>query len=254
MNFSRLDENERPIGVSVDDERIRLTFEGGLELSVPTSQYPRLQRASVDERSKWQIVGRGLGIHWPAVDEDLSIRGLFQTYRKLPEAPAEQIPALVSDLIKTTGRLNTLFPSRPFTPDGHLVGSIGEVVAEYIYGLELEACSTPQVDARTSDGRSVQVKLTGEKGSSYGLRWPLREGEAAADLLLCMKLSKRGFEEVYNGVFPLALLENRSSQRNGQITLSIASLRKLRAHSAISQERPFSSINRWFTPELEEVA
>jgi hypothetical protein len=254
VNFSRLDENQKPIDVRVDDERIRVAFEGGLELSVPTIHYPRLHQASSEQRKSWRLIGLGAGIHWPDVDEDLSIRGLFQTYRELPKSPVEQIPALVSDLMKTTGRLNKLFPGKSFTPDGHLVGSIGEVVAEYIYDLTLEPCSTPQIDAKTKDKRTVQVKLTGHNGARYGFRWPLQSGEERPDVLVALKLTSDGFEEVYNGHFPVELLESKGAQRNGQIALSVTALKSHRATDALPRAKTFEDINRWFTPELAEVA
>ena len=253
MTFSRLDENERPIEVRVDDERIQLRFEGGLELSVPTSQYPRLKNAAPECRVRWELTGNGSGIHWPDVDEDLSVRGLFQTGRSLPEFPAEQIPALLSDLLKTTGRLNKLFPGRPFTPDGQLVGSIGEVVAEYIYDVHLEPCSTPQIDARTEDGRTVQVKLTRGK-AAYGFRWPPRGDEAVPHVLIGLRLTEKGFEEMYNGDFPRQTLAGKSPQRNGQVQISLAALKAVWSAGALPQRRSFEAIKRLFTPELAEVA
>ncbi len=254
MSFSRLDENQKPMEVRVDDERIHVRFEGGLELSVPTVRYPRLRQATPAQRERWESTGRGAGIHWPDVDEDLSVRGLFQTYRALPESRAEQIPALVSDLLKTTERLNKLFPGRPFTPDGHLVGSIGEVVAEYVYDLHLEPCSTPQIDAytRSEDRRSVQVKLTGENGQSFAVRWP---GLEVPDVLLCMRMTSVGFTEIYNGPFPVEMLSAKQKSSNGQIGLRASVLRDLNP-SLLPKVRDFDSINRWFqsVPELAEVA
>src|ERR1700753_700131 len=171
MVSSTLDEDQIPVDVRVDDEMIRVRFSGGLELATPVARYPRLKDASPSERARWELTGRGHGIHWPDVDEDLSVRGLFSTVRKLPESNIEQVPMLISDLLKTTGRLNSLLKGRPFTPDGRLVGSIGEVVAEYIYDLTLEPCSTPHIDAKSKIGQTVQVKLTGENGRAFGVRW-----------------------------------------------------------------------------------
>ncbi len=57
--------------------------------------------------------------------------------------------------------LNKLFPDRPFTPDGHLVGSIGEVIAADTYDLTLEKCSNAGFDAKTQTLRTVEIKLTG---------------------------------------------------------------------------------------------
>jgi hypothetical protein len=49
----------------------------GRALSVPYSWYPRLQHARPDEREKWELIGDGDGIHWPALDEDVSVEGLL---------------------------------------------------------------------------------------------------------------------------------------------------------------------------------
>lgn len=255
MGSSMLDEDQLPVDVQVDEHMIRVRFSGGLELATPVSRYPRLQNADPSQRIRWQLVGRGAGIHWPDVDEDISIRGLFATPRRMPESAIEQVPVLISDLLRTTGRLNALFKGRPFTPDGHLVGSIGEVVAEYIYDLELAPCSTPQIDAytRSQPVHSVQVKLTGQKGQSFAVRWPIPLG-AVPDVLLCMRMKASGFEEVYNGPFPADLLHGKQSS-NGQIALR-ASVLLQRTESTLPQVRSFESINRWFSsaPELAEVA
>ena len=252
-----LDEDQIPVDVQVDERMIRVRFSGGLELATPVARFPRLQNAQPAQVARWELTGRGSGIHWPDVDEDISVRGLFATTRRLPESAIEQVPVLIRDLLKTTSRLNVLFKGRPFTPDGHLVGSIGEVVAEYIYDLALEPCSTPQIDARTRSAgtRSVQVKLTGEKGRSFGTRWPIGSG-TAPDILLCMRMTSNGFSEIYNGPFPLDLLAGKPPSSNGQISLSVAALCNLNQSPLLPQVRSFHSINRWFqaTPELASVA
>ncbi len=253
MSSSRLDEDQIPVDVQVDDTMIRVRFSGGLELSTPVSRFPRLQQAAPLQRKNWQLSGRGYGIHWPDVDEDISVRGLFQTARKMPESAIEQIPVLISDLMKTTGRLNTLFKEKRFTPDGHLVGSIGEVVAEYIYDLSPTPSSTAQVDGHTKDGRSVQIKLTGEKGTSFDLRWSSQLATKPAEILIALKLSKAGFQEIYNGPFPSHLLEDRRDTSNSQISLTISQLRSLNP-KLLPQRYSLDSINRWFTPELSDVA
>jgi hypothetical protein len=254
MASSMLDEDFAPVDVQVDDHMIRVRFHGGLELATPVARFSRLQKATAAQRTRWESVGRGSGIHWPDVDEDISLRGLFGTARSLPEGKIEQVPVLITDLLKTTGRLNKLFEGRPFTPDGHLVGSIGEVVAEYIYDLQLEPCSTPQIDAYTKDDirRSVQIKLTGKTGGSFGVRWP---SSVIPDVLLCMRMTVNGFVEVYNGPFPLKMLDAKPKQKNGQIALTASVLSKQNP-SLLRPIRNFDSINRWFqaTPELADVA
>ncbi len=49
----------------------------------------------------------------------------------------DEVPRLIGCLYDIVDRLEELFPGRKFTPDGHLVGSIGEVIAANLYGLEL---------------------------------------------------------------------------------------------------------------------
>jgi len=67
MNSSVIDEFDEalvPVDVQVDDAMIHVRFKGGLEIDSPVSEFPRLN-------------GRGYGIHWPDVDEDITVRGLI---------------------------------------------------------------------------------------------------------------------------------------------------------------------------------
>jgi hypothetical protein len=50
----------------------------GRTVSVPLSWYPRLAYGSAKERQQWELIGPGIGIHWPALDEDISIEGLLK--------------------------------------------------------------------------------------------------------------------------------------------------------------------------------
>jgi hypothetical protein len=157
-----------------------------------------------------------------------------------------QIPKLIGDLYKTTRELEYLF-QRPFTPDGHLVGSIGEVVAKYIYGLELEVCSMPQIDAKTEDGRTVQIKLTSRE--SYGFRWSKSMKTEAAEILIALRMNEEtGIEEVYNGDFPRHLLEERPDSRNGQLSIAASKLRE-RNKSLLPERRSLAEFNKLFSRE-----
>jgi len=78
----------------------------------------------------------------------------------------EQIPALIRKLYCTVAELQKLFPDRPFTPDGHLVGSLGEVIAAHDYNLQLLPPSTEGKDALTEDGKPVDKMLSGITHSS----------------------------------------------------------------------------------------
>ncbi|HEY5212192.1 MAG TPA: DUF2442 domain-containing protein [Acidobacteriaceae bacterium] len=253
MHSSLVSEDLIPVEVAVDEFMIRVKFNGGLEIATPVSRFPRLVRATPEQRAHWRLIGRGDGVHWPEVDEDISVRTLLSQPARKPVSRIEEVPALIGDLLKTTKRLNTLFKGRAFTPDGHLVGSIGEVVAEYIYGVLLEPSSTPQVDAHTQDGRSVQIKLTGANGNSFGFRWSNLAPRKPAEILLALKLTDRGFEEIYNGRFPEELLRGRRDTSNGQISISLAKLRELNP-SLLHHENTFESINRWFAAGFREVA
>ena len=67
---------------SIEFERtdMRLIFGDGGTCLVPLARFPRLLNANDAERRQWEIIGAGRGIHWPLVDEDLSIPRLLQEY------------------------------------------------------------------------------------------------------------------------------------------------------------------------------
>ena len=66
------------IDVRVTDERLIVTLADGRELSAPLAWFPRLSEATAEQRQKWRLIGRGHGIHWPDVDEDVSIASLLR--------------------------------------------------------------------------------------------------------------------------------------------------------------------------------
>ncbi|MBN9075554.1 MAG: DUF2442 domain-containing protein [Rhizobiales bacterium] len=65
------------VDVHVSDTMLQVTLEDGRELSVPVQWYPRLRDATTSQRSNWRFIGRGEGIHWPEIDEDISVEGLL---------------------------------------------------------------------------------------------------------------------------------------------------------------------------------
>ena len=77
MFSSRLGPELVPVEVRVDAEMIRVRFSGGLEIATPVALFPRLANAEPAQRERWQLNGRGYGIHWPDVDEDISVPGLL---------------------------------------------------------------------------------------------------------------------------------------------------------------------------------
>lgn len=67
----------RVADVGCDPERLNVALEDGRRISVPLRWYPRLANATPEQRANWRIASGGFGIHWPDVDEDLSVEGLL---------------------------------------------------------------------------------------------------------------------------------------------------------------------------------
>ena len=65
------------VAVTVSDDAVTVDLVDGRTLSVPIAWYPRLAHATPTERTKWRLTGRGQGIHWPDLDEDVSVEGLL---------------------------------------------------------------------------------------------------------------------------------------------------------------------------------
>ena len=66
------------VDVRSDDSLLHVVMADGRELSVPLEWFPRLRDASPKQRLHWRFIGRGKGIHWPEVDEDISVEGLLR--------------------------------------------------------------------------------------------------------------------------------------------------------------------------------
>jgi hypothetical protein len=145
----------------------------------------------------------------------------------------DHVPALVQRLYSIVHELEAYFPGRPFTPDGHLVGSIGEVLAAHRYGLELLPCSTEGHDARDRYGRQVQIKAT--QGTSVAMR-------SCCDHLVVLRLLRDGTaKEVYNGPGILAWNAAGSMQKNGQRPVSVSRLRTLMAAIPEAERLPLAT-------------
>lgn len=131
----------------------------------------------------------------------------------------DEVPAIVRDIYKHVRRLEAMFPGRKFTPDGHLVGSIGEVLAAHRYGLELLEAASPGHGARAPDGRLVQVKTT--QGRSVALR-------AEPEHLIVLRLESDGTAtEVFNGPGARAWGAAGKMGTNGQRPISLSKLKAL---------------------------
>jgi hypothetical protein len=126
---------------------------------------------------------------------------------------------LIVRLYDIVDELEQLFPGRRFTPDGHMVGSIGEAWAKWIFDLELLPGSAEKHDAKASDGRLVQIKAT--QGSSFAIY-------DEPDHLIALKLLRSGrVEVVYNGPGGAPWREAGAKGKNGQRPISLAKLQTL---------------------------
>ena len=64
--------------MEVTQDEIVVTLVDGRILSVPVAWYPRLSHGTQEERNTYELMGRGTGIHWPLLDEDISVSGLLR--------------------------------------------------------------------------------------------------------------------------------------------------------------------------------
>lgn len=64
--------------VRVLDEMLTVELSDGRTITVPIAWYPRLSHASQKERDNWRLIGSGQGIHWPELDEDISVENLLK--------------------------------------------------------------------------------------------------------------------------------------------------------------------------------
>jgi hypothetical protein len=62
---------------SVSDDALVVDLSDGRTICVPLAWFPRLQHATRQERNNWRLIGRGHGIHWEDIDEDISVEGLL---------------------------------------------------------------------------------------------------------------------------------------------------------------------------------
>jgi hypothetical protein len=69
---------EQITDVALTEDMLSVDLADGRSISVPLAWFPRLLHATSQERENWVIAGAGYGIHWPDVDEDLSVEGLLR--------------------------------------------------------------------------------------------------------------------------------------------------------------------------------
>ena len=79
MSTSGVKQSAIPLAthVSCTDDMLTVKLSDGRTISVPLAWYPRLLHGTPGERANWELIGTGDGIHWPDLDEDLSVEGLL---------------------------------------------------------------------------------------------------------------------------------------------------------------------------------
>lgn len=129
-----------------------------------------------------------------------------------------RLPAPVVAIYKAVSELEALYPGRKFTPDGHLVGSIGEVIAAEAFKLTLYPMSHAGHDAWDMNG-PVQVKMTA--GTSIAMY------DRCVRLIVLKVISPEKAELIYDGPGETVWAKAGKVQKNRQRTISLFKLRKL---------------------------
>lgn len=78
MSTSVLEQQALACDVRVTDDELIVGLADGRRISAPVVWYPLLHKASEAARSNWRLIGDGIGIHWPDIDEDISVEGLLR--------------------------------------------------------------------------------------------------------------------------------------------------------------------------------
>lgn len=133
----------------------------------------------------------------------------------------EKLRSLVQQLYCTVNELELMFPGRHFTPDGHMVGSLGECLVADAYNLELQTASNKGYDAVTDSGLEVEIKST--QSTTVAFR------SQPQHAIVIKILSDGSFEEIYNGPGALVWEQFKGKQlpSNGQFQISLNKLLRL---------------------------
>ncbi|MFQ1846320.1 DUF6998 domain-containing protein [Aeromonas veronii] len=136
---------------------------------------------------------------------------------------------LVQQLYSTVEELEKMFPGRHFTPDGHVVGSIGECLVADAYGLELMNASNKGYDALSPSGLQVEIKATQAKSVAF---------RSQPEHTIAIKILPNGtFEEIFNGPGNLVWqqFDGKPLPSNGQYQISLNKLKELNTQVDKSQ-------------------
>jgi hypothetical protein len=77
MNTLAIKLDPHAVGVLFADEALHLVLADGREIAAPLAWFPRLRDATEEQRNQWRLIGKGLGVHWPLIDEDIAVSTLM---------------------------------------------------------------------------------------------------------------------------------------------------------------------------------
>lgn len=144
----------------------------------------------------------------------------------------KKFESLIKQIYSTVNELESMFPGRHFTPDGHMVGSIGESLVADAYGLELMTASNKGFDATSTTGKQIEIKASQARSAAF---------RSEPEHAIVIKILPDGsFEEIYNG--PGSLIWRQFSDKplpnNGQYQISLNKLKILNEQVAESMRVP----------------
>jgi len=139
---------------------------------------------------------------------------------------------LVKNIYSIVSELEDMFPGRHFTPDGHMVGSLGECLVADAYNLKLMPASNAGFDAISPCGQKVEIKATQSKSVAF---------RSCPDHTIIIKINRDGtFDEYFNG--PGLIIWNqfkdKNTPSNGQFQISLTRVKTLSEQVALSDRLP----------------
>lgn len=133
-----------------------------------------------------------------------------------------RLPEPIARIYKAVAELEAAYPGRKFSPDGHLLGSLGEVIAARAFGLTLYPMSHRGHDAHDING-DVQIKMTARNSIAMY--------EPCDRLVVLRVVSPEEAEIVYDGPGGPAWEKAGKRQKNGQRRVSLESLRSIKTRA-----------------------
>lgn len=78
MNTLAIQLDPHAVDVAIHQDALHFVLADGREISAPLAWFPRLRDASETQRKNWRLIGKGIGVHWPEIDEDIAVETLMR--------------------------------------------------------------------------------------------------------------------------------------------------------------------------------